>query len=241
MEFRVLPGGGASAPATAEGVPAPSPRSQNAFLIQPVKSDRTRGLDRCGFTYVGNVGEVYATLGKWPNAALCLDRKAVFKMAMVFLALDDDPVDGYPKYHARDDPVKLVKYSDDQAVFNPEGNSTLRRAHGSDDTSGAIARKAALNRRFSCSLPTYPSVPKAATIASRIMFLIPLLRGRSFRPSSSNWKNQKGASSTAVTARRPRWSSCRSRRRSPVFRCACSPASCENSIGTPPRRSGPAY
>ncbi len=28
-------------------------------------------------------------------------------MAMVVLALDDDPVDGYPKCHARDDPLKI--------------------------------------------------------------------------------------------------------------------------------------
>ena len=45
-------------------------------------------------------------------------------MAKVVLVPYKDPVDGYPKSHARDDPPKILKYPDGQTVFNPKATFT---------------------------------------------------------------------------------------------------------------------
>jgi formate dehydrogenase len=45
-------------------------------------------------------------------------------MAKVVLVPYKDPVDGYPKSHARDDPPKTLKYPDGQTVFNPKATFT---------------------------------------------------------------------------------------------------------------------
>jgi hypothetical protein len=99
----------------------------------------------------------------------------MFKMTKVVLAPYDDLVAGYPRSNARGAPPKILKYPDGQTVSNPKASRArcLAAFRPSNDTSKAIARKTALNRRFSCSLPTSPLVPKGATIAFRIMFLIP--------------------------------------------------------------------
>jgi hypothetical protein len=73
---------------------------------------------------MGYVGEICLTVAKWPNASLFLDRKGASKWRRLSSCRTKDPVDGYPKSHARDDPPKILKYPDGQTVFNPKATFT---------------------------------------------------------------------------------------------------------------------